>query len=52
MLFQQSPALTLGHTAPHPELNPVIERLRPALRHHRAVTADNRSLTLFRPTYK
>ena len=31
MLLEQSPALALGHAAPHPELDLVVERLRPAL---------------------
>jgi len=52
MLLKQSPALALGHAAPNPELDLVVERLRPALCHHRAATADDRSLTLFRPPHK
>src|SRR5947209_15372874 len=46
MLLEQSLALALRHAAPDPELDLFVERLRPALVRHRAVTADNRSLTL------
>src|SRR6516225_982378 len=48
MLLEQSPALALGHAAPHPELDLVVQRVRPALLHHRAVTADHRCLALGR----
>ena len=37
---QQRPALTLGHAAPDPELDPVVERVGQALGAHRAAHAD------------
>ncbi len=46
MLLEQGPALALGHAAPHPELDLVVQRVRPTLLHHRAVTADHRGLAL------
>src|SRR5947209_16476676 len=52
MLLEQSLALALRHAAPDPELDLVVERLRPALVRHRAVTADNRSLSLGGPLHK
>src|SRR5947209_11366303 len=52
MLLEQSRALALRHAAPDPELDLVVERLRPALVRHRAVPADHRSLTLGRPPHK
>ena len=52
VLFEQCPALPLGHAAPDAVLDLVVERVRCALLHYRAVTADNRSLTLRGPSHK
>jgi hypothetical protein len=41
VLLEQGPALALGHTAPHPELDLVIQRVRSALLHYGTVTADH-----------
>ena len=46
VLPEQSPALALGHAAPNAELDLVVQRVRPALLHHRAVTANDRRLAL------
>src|SRR5438270_159526 len=46
VLLEQSPALTLGHAAPHSELDLVIECVGTALLHYRAVTADHCGLAL------
>ena len=38
--LEQCPTLTLRHTAPDPELDPVVQRLSKALGSHRAAHAD------------
>src|SRR5690349_23975409 len=42
MLFDQLSALPLGHSAPDPELDLVVERIGKALRDHRALAAYDR----------
>src|SRR5699024_8089880 len=46
ILFEQGPALPLGHPAPHPELDTVVECVGQAFVHHRAVPADRGGLAL------
>jgi hypothetical protein len=46
VLPEQRPALALGHAAPNAELDLVVQRVRPAFLHYRAVTADDRGLAL------
>lgn len=46
MLTEKGAALTLGETAPHAELDAVVERIGPAFELDRAVPADRRSLAL------
>ena len=52
VLLEQCPALALSHAAPDPELDLVVQRVRPALLHYRAVTADHRRLALGGPPNK
>src|SRR2546423_5121715 len=40
MPAQQGPPLAFGHATPHPELDPVVERVRQALVPHRAAATD------------
>lgn len=46
MLLEQGTALTLGHAAPHTELDAVVQRVRTAFGDHRAVPADDGRLAL------
>ena len=46
MLLEQRAALTLGHSAPHPELHAIVQRIGATLGHHRAVPADDGGLAL------
>ena len=46
MLLEQGAALTLGHAAPHTELDAVVQGVGAALGDHRAVPADDRGLAL------
>ncbi|GAA4742099.1 hypothetical protein GCM10023217_08060 [Gordonia alkaliphila] len=48
MLTQQCATLTLGHAAPHAELDAIVERIRTALELNRAVPTDGRGLSLRR----
>src|SRR5271163_2018450 len=52
VLPQESPALTLGHTPPNAKLDLVVQRVRAALLHYRAVAADHCGLTLRGPPHK
>src|SRR5215470_14131962 len=49
---QQRPALSFGHTAPHAELDPVVQRLGQTLGAHRAPHADALDLTLSGATHE
>lgn len=46
MLLQQCPALALSHTAPDAELDLVVQGIRGAFLHNRAVPADHGGLAL------
>lgn len=46
VLLEQGAALPLGHSTPHPELDPVVERIGAAFEDHRAVPADHRGFAL------
>lgn len=46
MLLEQRATLAFGHTAPYPELDPVIQGVGAALRDHRAMPTDDRGLAL------
>ena len=46
MLLEQGAALTLGHSAPDAELDPVVERVGPALGDDRTVTTDDGGFAL------
>ena len=46
MLLEQGAALTLGHAAPHAELDAVIQRVCAAFGDHRTVPADDGGLAL------
>lgn len=46
MLFEQSAPLTFGHASPDSELDPVVQRIRPALGDDRTVPADDGGLAL------
>src|SRR5882724_8150480 len=52
VLFEQCPALALGHATPDAILDLVVERVRRALLHYGAVTADGRGLALCGPAHK
>jgi hypothetical protein len=41
VLLEQSAPLTLGHTAPDAELDPVVQRVGAALEDHRTMPADH-----------
>ena len=49
---QQRTALPLGHPAPDPELDPLVERVREALGAHRADPAERRASRCLRPVTK
>ena len=49
---QQRAALPLGHPAPHAELDPVVQRVREALRAHRARPAELARLALPRARHE
>lgn len=46
MLLQKGAALTLSHTAPHAELDAVVERIGTALGHDGTMPANNSGLPL------
>ncbi len=50
VLLEQGTALPLGHTAPNPELDPVVQRVGSAFQDHRTVPADHRGFALRRTT--
>jgi hypothetical protein len=52
MLLEQRATLAFGHATPHPELHPVVQRVRAALSNHRAVATDHGRLALCRPPDK
>jgi hypothetical protein len=49
MLLEQGAPLTLGHTTPHTELDPVVEGIGATFRDHRAVPTDHCGLALGGP---
>src|ERR1700739_1585107 len=46
VLLEAGAALTLSHTAPDAELDPVVQRVSAALEDHRTMPADHRGLPL------
>ncbi|GAA3162492.1 hypothetical protein GCM10020255_046310 [Rhodococcus baikonurensis] len=52
VLLEQRTALTFGHSAPHTELDAIVERIGSALHEDRAVTADGGCLALRGATNK
>ena len=46
MLLEQCAALTLGHAAPHAELDAVVEGVGATFENHRTVTADDGGFAL------
>lgn len=50
VLLEQGTALPLGHTAPNPELDPIVQCVGPALEDHRTVSTDHRGFALGRAT--
>lgn len=48
VLLEQCTALALGHSAPHAELDSVVEGVGPAFEDHRAVPADHCGFALGR----
>jgi hypothetical protein len=46
MLLEQGTTLTLGHAAPHAELDTIVEGVRATLQDDRTVTADDCGLAL------
>ena len=52
VLLEQGATLTLGHTAPDAELDPVIQGVGTAFSDHRTVTADDGRLALGCPAHE
>ena len=46
MLLEQRPALTLGHSTPDAELDPIVQSVGATLGDHRAVPADHGGFAL------
>ena len=46
MLLEQGAALAFGHASPDSELNPIVQGVGPAFRHHGAVPTDHRGFAL------
>jgi hypothetical protein len=46
VLFEQRAALPFGHATPHPELDPVVQGVGPALEDHWTMAADYRGFAL------
>jgi hypothetical protein len=52
VLLEQGTALAFGHTAPHAELDSVVERIGATFQNHRAVPADDSGFALCGPPHE
>jgi hypothetical protein len=52
VLLEQGAALAFGHTAPHAELDSVVERIGATFQDHRAVPADDGGFALRGPPHE
>jgi len=52
VLLEKSAALTFGHASPDTELDPIVEGVRAALKHHGAMSADDCGFALGRAAHE